>query len=240
MLIYESTTFHPDMRRISKLVKTALTTKYPKAGYLNMIFNSSEDDISYRPIGYLQYMNGRSLRVDMAFKQIYKYIEYAHRRFRGIYFHQYSMGNTKRTTNIYANNVLSEYTSSLQTPWDRLYANSYTLQTYVYDKIGVGLGSTDRKYNCFGLAIVSHKLKPNGSYLISDYLMDIRYSLVKDSIGISGKAAFPINTRTPDSSMFVDYFIHTRLMSKKQMKKSRQVDRFPKIHVKSKDCLYYI
>lgn len=237
MLIYESTTFHPDMRRISKLVKTALTTKYPKAGYLNMIFSSSEDDISYRPIGYLQYINGRSLRVDIAFKQIYKYIEYAHRRFRGIYFHQYSMGNTKRTANIYANDVLSEYTSSLQTPWDRLYANSYTLQTYVYDTIGSGL--SDRKYNCFGLATVLHKLKPNGSYLISDYLMNIRYTLLKNTIGVSGKAAFPIN-RNANSSMFVDSIIRTELISKKQMKKSRQIDRFPKIHVKSKDCLYYI
>lgn len=236
MLIYESTTFHPDIRRISKLVKTALTTKYPKAGYLNMIFSSSEDDISYRPIGYLQYMNGRSLRVDMAFKQIYKYIEYAHRRFRGIYFHQYSMGNTKRTTNIYANNVLSEYTSSLQTPWDRLYANSYTLQTYVYDTIGSGL--SDRKYNCFGLAVVSHKLKTNGCYLISDYLMNIRYSLSKDTMAVSGKAAFPIN-RNANSSMFVDSIIRTELISKKQMKKSRQIDRFPKIHVKSRDCLYH-
>lgn len=237
MLIYESTTFHPDIWRISKLVKTAITTKYPKAGYLNMIFSSSEDDISYRPIGYLQYMNGRSLRVDIAFRQIYKYIEYTHRRFRGIYFHQYSMGNTKRTANIYANNVLSEYSASLQTPWDKLYSNSYTLQTYVYDTIG-GFGSIDRKYNCFGLAIVSHKLTPNGSYLISDYLMDIRYSRSKGSIEVSGKAPFPIN-RSSDSSMFVDSIIHTELMSKKQKRKSRQVDRFPKIHVKSKDCLYH-
>lgn len=237
MLIYESTTFHPDMRRISKLVKAALTTKYPKAGYLNMIFNSSEDDVSYRPIGYLQYINGRSLRVDIAFRQIYKYIEYAHRRFRGIYFHQYSMGNTKRTTNIYANNVLSEYSASLQSPWDKLYSNSYTLQTYVYDTIG-GFGQTDRRYNCFGLAIVSHKLTPNGSYLISDYLMDIRYSRSKGSIEVSGKAPFPIN-RSSDSSMFVDSIIHTELMSKKQKRKSRQIDRFPKIHVKSKDCLYH-
>lgn len=241
MLIYESTTFHPDIRHIRKVVKTlSLTTEHPNAGYLNTIFTTHEDDVSYRPIGYLRYMNGRCLRVDIAFKQIYKYIEYAHRCFRGIYFHQYPMGNTKRTTSIYADEVLSDYTNSLQTPWDTIFSNSYTLQTYVYDKIGVGLGSTDRKYNCFGLAIVSHKLKPNGSYLISDYLMDIRYSLVKDSIGISGKAAFPINTRTPDSSMFVDYFIHTRLIPKKQMKKSRQIDRFPKIHIKSKECLYYI
>ena len=237
MLIYESTTFHPDMRRISKLVKTALTTKYPKAGYLNMIFNSSEDDVSYRPIGYLQYMNGRSLRVDMVFKQIYKYIEYAHRRFRGIYFHQYSMGNTKRTANIYAKNVLSEYSASLQSPWDKLYSNSYTLQTYVYDTIG-GFSQPDRRYNCFGLAVVSHKLKTNGCYLISDYLMNIRYPLFKDSMAVSGKAAFPIK-RNADDSLFVDHTISTELMSKKQKRKSRQIDRFPKIHVKSRDCLYH-
>ena len=236
MLIYESTTFHPDMRRISKLVKTALTTKYPKAGYLNMIFSSSEDDVSYRPIGCLQYMNGRSLRVDIAFRQIYKYIEYAHRRFRGIYFHQYSMGNTKRTANIYANNVLSGYSTSLQSPWDNLYSNSYTLQTYVYDTIGSGL--SDRKYNCFGLAVVSHKLKANGCYLISEYLMNIRYPLSKDSMLVSGKAAFPIKRNT-DESLFVDQTISTRLISKKQMKRSRQIDLFPKIHVKSRDCLYY-
>lgn len=225
------------MRRISKLVKTALTTKYPKAGYLNTIFKSDEDDKSYRPTGYLQYMNGRCLRVDIAFKQIYKYIEYAHRLSRGIYFHQYSMGNTKRTTSIYADRVLYDYTSSLQTPWDRLYANSYTLQTYVCDTIGRGL--SDRKYNCFGLATVLHKLKPNGGYLISDYLMNIRYTILKNNIGISGKAAFPIK-RNVDDSLFVDHTISTKLISKKQKRKSRQVDRFPKIHVKSKDCLYYI
>ena len=125
----------------------------------------------------------------------------------------------------------------MQTPWDTIYSNSYTLQTYVYDTIG-GFGSIDRKYNCFGLAIVSHKLTPNGSYLISDYLMDIRYSRSKGSIEVSGKAPFPIN-RSSDSSMFVDSIIHTELMSKKQKRKSRQIDRFPKIHVKSRDCLYY-
>ena len=236
MLIYESTTFYPDMRRIRIAVKTVhLTTKYPKAGYLNTIFELNEDDKSYRPTGYLQYMNGRCLRVDIAFKQIYKYIEYAHRLFRGVYFHQYSMGNTKRTTNIYADGVLSEYNSSLQTPWDKLYANSYTLQTYVYNTIG-GPCQSDRKYNCFGLATVLHKFTPNGSYLISDYLMNIRYSLFKDNIGVSGKAAFPIN-RSANSSIFVDSIIRTELMSKKQKRKSRQIDRFPKIHVKSRDCL---
>lgn len=239
MLIYEPTTFYPDMRRIRKVVKAlSLITEHPSAGYLNTIFRSNEDEMSYRPIGYLRYMNGRCLRIDIAFKQIYKYIEYSHRCFRGVYFHQYPMGNTKRTTSIYADEVLSDYTNSLQTPWDTTYSNSYTLQTYVYDTIG-GFGSIDRKYNCFGLAIVSHKLTQNGSYLISDYLMDIRYSRSKSSIGVSGKAPFPIN-RSSDSSMFVDSIIRTELISKKQMKKSRQIDRFPKIHVKSKDCLYYI
>ena len=239
MLIYESTTFYPDMRRIRKVVKAlSLITEHPSAGYLNTIFRSNEDEMSYRPIGYLRYMNGRCLRIDIAFKQIYKYIEYSHRCFRGIYFHQYPIGNTKRTTSIYADEVLSDYTNSLQTPWDTIYSNSYTLQTYVYDTIG-GFGSIDRKYNCFGLAIVSHKLTPNGSYLISDYLMDIRYSRSKSSIEVSGKAPFPIN-RSSDSSMFVDSIIHTELMSKKQKRKSRQIDRFPKIHVKSRDCLYYI
>ena len=238
MLIYESTTFHPDMRRIRKVVKAlSLITEHPSAGYLNTIFRSNEDEMSYRPIGYLRYMNGRCLRIDIAFKQIYKYIEYSHRCFRGIYFHQYPIGNTKRTTSIYADEVLSDYTNSLQTPWDTIYSNSYTLQTYVYDTIG-GFGSIDRKYNCSGLAIVSHKLTPNGSYLISDYLMDIRYSRSKGSIEVSGKAPFPIN-RSSDSSMFVDSIIHTELMSKKQKRKSRQIDRFPKIHVKSKDCLYH-
>ena len=238
MLIYESTTFYPDMRRIRKVVKAlSLITEHPSAGYLNTIFRSNEDEMSYRPIGYLRYMNGRCLRIDIAFKQIYKYIEYSHRCFRGVYFHQYPMGNTKRTTSIYADEVLSDYTNSLQTPWDTTYSNSYTLQTYVYDTIG-GFGSIYRKYNCFGLAIVSHKLTQNGSYLISDYLMDIRYSRSKSSIEVSGKAPFPIN-RSSDSSMFVDSIIRTELISKKQMKKSRQIDRFPKIHVKSRDCLYY-
>lgn len=238
MLIYESTTFHPDIRRIRKVVKAlSLITEHPSAGYLNTIFRSNEDEMSYRPIGYLRYMNGRCLRIDIAFKQIYKYIEYSHRCFRGIYFHQYPIGNTKRTTSIYADEVLSDYTNSLQTPWDTIYSNSYTLQTYVYDTIG-GFGSIDRKYNCFGLAIVSHKLTPNGSYLISDYLMDIRYSRSKSSIEVSGKAPFPIN-RSSDSSMFVDSIIRTELISKKQKRKSRQIDRFPKIHVKSKDCLYH-
>lgn len=235
MLIYESTTFYPDIRHIRIVVKAIhLTTEHPKAGYLNTIFKSDEDDKSYRPTGYLQYMNGRCLRVDIAFKQIYKYIEYAHRLFRGVYFHQYSMGNTKRTTNIYADVVLSEYNSSLQTPWDKLYANSYTLQTYVCDTIGMGLSG--RKYNCFGLATVLHKLKPNGSYLISDYLMNIRYTLPKSNIGISGKAPFPIN-KVGANGFFVDYTIRTELMSKKQKRKSRQVDRFPKVQVKSRDCL---
>lgn len=221
----------PNMRTLRKILsKVDNKPNSLRSGHLEGRSFATNDDISYRPTYYLKYMNGRSLRVDFAFKQLFKHIEYAHRLIRGTYFHQYKFGNTKRSNNIYPFIILSKYDICIQSIYDPMYSNSYNLQRYVYDKYIV------TRHNCSSFVSLVYKLGGCGEYFVNNYMLHTRYGLEgENSYEISRKAPLPMYTKRMP---FGTVSIYTDLMSKRQKRKSMQLNRLPKRHIKSSNYLY--
>ena len=230
--IYRTTEVYPDMRNLRKILSKVDNEKdiRLKTGDQTTRLQSEKDNVSYNPIFYLGYMSGRSLRIDIAFKQIYKYIVCADKLARGTYFHQYKFGGTKRSHNIYPDNELRLHECNIHSPFDELCSNSYTMQRYVYED------DNAYKYNCSQFVYSLYNLKLCGAYLFDMYIMHTDYLLRDYDYETARKAPLPLYTEYRIA--FGDVRVYTKLMTKKQKRKSMRISRIPKMYIKSKDCLY--